>query len=89
MALFSSKKILVLGTVALLFLFGKYCPIMDCKRLVNNKAKLFALALMGFLQATYPIILVDMVTRHTKAMSLLRLESYLKFLYKLVSYSSL
>ena len=41
------------------------------------------------MQATYPTILVDMITRHTRAMSLLTLESYLKFLYKYVSYSSL
>jgi len=46
------------------------------------KAKLFALALNGCLQATYPIILVDIITRHTRAMSLITLESYLKFLYK-------
>jgi len=56
---------------------------------VNNKVKLFALALMECLQETYPTILVDMITRHTRAMSLLTLESYLKFLYKYVSYSSL
>jgi len=41
------------------------------QRLVNNKAKLFALALKGCLQATYPTILVDMITRHTRAISLL------------------
>ena len=52
------------------------------KRLVNNKAKLFALALKGCLQATYPTILVDIITRHTRAMSLLILESYPKFLNK-------
>jgi len=34
------------------------------------------------LQATYPTILVDIISRHTRAMSLLTLESYLKFLYK-------
>ena len=44
---------------------------------------------MGCLQATYPTILVDMITRHTRAMFLLTLESYLKFLYKKVSYSNL
>jgi len=41
------------------------------------------------LQATYPTILVDMITRHTRALSLVTLESYLKFLNKYVSYSSL
>jgi len=44
---------------------------------------------MWCLQAIYPTILVDMITKHTRAMSLLTLESYLKFLYKYVSYSSL
>ena len=37
---------------------------------ISDKAKLFALALIGCLQAAYPTILVDMITRHTRAMSL-------------------
>ena len=48
----------------------------------KKQSETFALALMECLQATYPTILVDIITRHTRAMSLLTLESYLKFLYK-------
>ena len=48
----------------------------------KQQSEAFCSSSNGCLQATYPTILVDMITRHIRAKSLLTLESYLKFLYK-------
>jgi len=48
----------------------------------KEESKAFCSSSKGGLQSTYSTILVAKITRHRRAMSLLTLESYLKFLYK-------
>jgi len=52
------------------------------QEVIKKQSKAFCLSSKGVFASHFPTILVDIKTRHTRAKSLLTLESYLKFLYK-------